>query len=125
MSPTPNGLLIQTTPTLLTSLMSHICVQVKTCSGGGYTVCFFLSSATNAISCKQNRGISAGVALGQQHGSGSALDTHVHEVGLGELRRQLPPPALPEARRNAALVQPPQCQLFVPAHPLQLLRAQR
>lgn len=26
------------TAALLTSQMSHICVQVKTCSGGGYTV---------------------------------------------------------------------------------------
>lgn len=35
----------------LTSRMSHICVQVKTCSAGGYTVWRFLSSETKFISC--------------------------------------------------------------------------
>lgn len=33
----------------LTSRMSHICVQVKTCSAGGYTVWRFLSSETKVI----------------------------------------------------------------------------
>lgn len=35
-APTPGFKLPGTA--LLTSQMSHICVQVKTCSGGGYTV---------------------------------------------------------------------------------------
>lgn len=38
----------------LTSLISHIWVQVKTCSTGGYTVWRFLSSATKVVSCDKD-----------------------------------------------------------------------
>uniref|UniRef100_A0A493T4B7 DNA oxidative demethylase ALKBH2 n=1 Tax=Anas platyrhynchos platyrhynchos TaxID=8840 RepID=A0A493T4B7_ANAPP len=105
--------------------MSHICVQVKTCSGGGYTVCRFLSSATKAISCGQSRRISRDRGQGTGTGTGDRPNAHLHEVGLGKLLGQLPPPALPEARRHVAVRQPLQRRLLVPADPLQLLGAQR
>lgn len=101
--------------------MSHICVQVKTCSGGGYTVCRFLSSATKAISCGQ----SGRISRDRDRDPPPRPGAHLQEVGLGELLSQLPPPALPEARRHVALCQPLQRRLLVPADPLLLLRAQR